>query len=58
MFNQFEPNVKAAQQGEKIEAMKTWCNTMGITATPTILINGYQLPNAYSIEDLQYFLLE
>ncbi len=44
--------------GEAVEAMDKWCNIMEIKATPTILINGYQLPDAYSIEDLQYFLLE
>jgi hypothetical protein len=30
---------------------------MDVHATPTIFINGNQLPDAYSIEDLQYFLL-
>jgi protein-disulfide isomerase len=38
--------------------MDKWCKAMEIHATPTLLINGYQLPDAYSIEDLQYFLLE
>jgi thiol-disulfide isomerase/thioredoxin len=47
-----------AKQGYKIEAMEKWCNAMKISATPTIFINGYQLPDAYGIEDLQYFLLE
>jgi hypothetical protein len=31
---------------------------MGISFKPIIFINGYQLPEAYSIGDLQYFLLE
>jgi protein-disulfide isomerase len=31
---------------------------MKVEATPTIFINGYQLPDAYNIEDLEYFLLE
>ena len=51
-------NGELLQQGTKIEAMGKWCNEMKIKATPTIFINGYQLPDAYSIEDLQYFLLE
>ena len=25
-------------------------------ATPTILVNGYQLPESYKIEDLRYFI--
>jgi len=45
-------------QGDKIEAMDKWCKAMEIGFTPTIFINGHQLPDAYSIEDLQYFLLE
>jgi len=45
-------------QNEKIDAMHKWCKAMEIRATPTIFINGYQLPDAYNIDDLQYFLLE
>ena len=31
-----------------------WCEQMDIGATPTILINGYELPEYYLIEDLKY----
>lgn len=51
-------NGALAKQGNKIEAMDKWCEAMKIEFTPTIFINGYQLPYAYSIEDLQYFLLD
>lgn len=51
-------NGELLEQGKKIEAMDKWCKAMDIQATSTIFINGYQLPDAYSIEDLQYFLLE
>jgi hypothetical protein len=51
-------NGELLQQGNKIEAMQKWCSEIKIEGTPTIFINGYQLPDAYSIEDLQYFLLE
>jgi uncharacterized membrane protein len=51
-------NGELAKQGNKIEAMHKWCEKMDIYATPTIIINDYQLPDAYKIEDLQYFLLE
>lgn len=51
-------NGELLKQGEKIEAMARWCESMGISFTPTIFVNEYQLPDAYSIEDLQYFLLE
>jgi len=51
-------NGELKQQDEKVDAMAKWCKKMGVQFTPTIFINGYQLPDAYSIEDLQYFLLE
>jgi protein-disulfide isomerase len=51
-------NGELLKQGDKIEAMSKWCKAMQINVTPTIFINGYQLPDAYSIEDLEYFLLE
>jgi len=51
-------NGELIKQGDKIEAMDNWCKSMNIQVTPTIYINGYQLPDAYNIEDLQYFLLE
>ena len=51
-------NGELGKQGDKVEAMDKWCNANDITYTPTIFINGQQLPDAYSIEDLQYFLPE
>ena len=51
-------NGQLLKQGHKMEAMNKWCKEMKVEVTPTIFINGYQLPDAYSIEDLQYFLLE
>ena len=51
-------NAELKQQDKKIEAMHSWCKKTDIKFTPTIFINGYHLPDAYSIEDLQYFLLE
>ena len=51
-------NGELLKRGEKVEAMEKWCKAIEIAFTPTIFINGQQLPDAYSIEDLQYFLLE
>jgi len=45
-------------QKDKIIAMDNWCKATNIEFTPTLFVNGLQLPNVYSIEDLQYFLLE
>lgn len=51
-------NGEFTRQGNKIEAMYKWCKSTGINFTPTIFINDYQLPDAYSIGDLQYFLAD
>jgi hypothetical protein len=51
-------NGELQKQTGKIEAMYNWCNKMEIMATPTIFIDGYQLPDAYNVKDLKYFLQE
>lgn len=33
-----------------------WCNKNKITMTPTIFFNGKQIPEEYSMQDLEYFL--
>lgn len=56
--SKYPMNGELLKQGDKMKAMSKWCKQMEVKVTPTIFINGYQLPDAYSIEDLQYFLLE
>jgi uncharacterized membrane protein len=51
-------NGELLQQDTKVDAMRKWVDEVGVRFTPTIFINGYQLPDAYNIADLQYFLLE
>jgi len=34
---------------------ENWKEKTQLRATPTILVNGYQLPENYKIEDLKYF---
>jgi len=34
---------------------KAWRKKTQLRATPTVLLNGYQLPENYKVEDLQYF---
>ena len=38
--------------------MDKWCKTTDIKVTPTIFINGKQMPDVHINEDLQYFLAE
>jgi hypothetical protein len=35
---------------------KPWSEDDVITHTPTIFINGFELPAAYEVEDLKYVL--
>ena len=39
---------------EEFDRHIKWKKVTGISATPTILVNGYQLPTHYAIEDLLY----
>ncbi len=55
--NKYPMNGELELQKNKIETMRAWCNTENITHTPTIFINGYELPKEYSIEDLQEVLI-
>ncbi|MBJ6367253.1 vitamin K epoxide reductase family protein [Snuella sedimenti] len=46
-------NVSLNDQYNEIRAMEEWCKTENITYTPTIFVNGYELPKDYNIEDLK-----
>ncbi|MCD8031423.1 MAG: thioredoxin domain-containing protein [Bacteroides sp.] len=48
-INANDPDVKA-----EFDKHEEWRNRTQISATPTILINGYQLPENYKIEDLAF----
>ncbi|WP_165045627.1 vitamin K epoxide reductase family protein [Dysgonomonas sp. ZJ709] len=39
----------------ELKKHKDWIDKLQIQGTPTILINGYKLPDNYQIEDLRYF---
>jgi protein-disulfide isomerase len=39
----------------EFEKHKAWREKTKMNATPTVLVNGYQLPDNYKVEDLQYF---
>jgi protein-disulfide isomerase len=39
-----------------LEKQREWCRMAEVRYTPTILINGYKLPELYSLEDIKYFL--
>lgn len=49
----YPKNGELARQGDKISAMKEWCNKASIRHTPTFFINGKRLPESYRIEELK-----
>lgn len=51
--SKYPRNGELARQGDKISAMKEWCNKASITHTPTFFINGKRLPESYRIEELK-----
>jgi len=50
------PDVDIARQAARLEAMHAWCIIAGIIYTPSIFVNGYVLPDDYSLEDLKHVL--
>jgi hypothetical protein len=49
-------NGEVDKQAIAVEKMNDWCTKTAITFTPTIFINGYQMPDVYSVKDLKYLL--
>jgi len=47
------PNATASLMAKK---HGEWCSRMGIKVTPTFFIDGYPLPDLYSVEDLKYLI--
>lgn len=48
-------NGELMNQSHKIEQMYNWCQSMKIKGTPTFFINGYELPEHYTISELNNF---
>ncbi|HEX3385715.1 MAG TPA: hypothetical protein VHS53_11025, partial [Mucilaginibacter sp.] len=42
----------------KLDKQKTWCDTVEIKGTPTVLVNGHVLPPVYQLPDLKYMMGE
>ncbi|MGN6395261.1 MAG: vitamin K epoxide reductase family protein [Mucilaginibacter sp.] len=41
---------------KKLDQQKAWCEVAEVAATPTLLVNGYKLPDIYQLPDLRYML--
>ncbi|ASU32968.1 vitamin K epoxide reductase family protein [Mucilaginibacter xinganensis] len=40
----------------KLDKQNDWCKIAEVTSTPTMLLNGYRLPDVYRLPDLKYML--
>ncbi|TDQ11763.1 peptidase C39-like protein [Pedobacter metabolipauper] len=67
-IDRFDNTAKTTENVENVESVesvemalvtakqKAWCNLTEIAFTPTILINGYKLPDPYRLEDIKYLI--
>ena len=55
-FNSLTLNMENPEIEVEFEKHDAWKNKNQLRGTPTVLINGYQLPESYKIEDLRYFI--
>lgn len=54
-FQQYKIDIINEKVQMEFEKHEDWKSQTGLRATPTILVNGYKLPDNYKIEDLKYF---
>ncbi len=40
----------------KLDKQNAWCQLAEIKATPTLLVNGFRLPEVYQLQDIEYLL--
>lgn len=53
-FKYLDLNIETPDVENEFQAHKIWKEKYQLTTTPTILVNGYQLPRYYKIEDLKF----
>jgi len=54
-FKNMSLDVEKQEVETEFQKHETWREKTQLRATPTVLVNGYRLPDNYRIEDLQYF---
>ncbi len=54
-FTKFGFQTASEEVQHEFESHSHWKKTSGLHLTPTILVNGFKLPELYKIEDLKYF---
>lgn len=51
----FDYDLESVEVNRELSKHKEWQFENRLTATPTVLINGYQLPDSYKVEDMRHF---
>ena len=54
-FKQFSLDMENSEIEVEFQKHEVWKTKNQLRGTPTVLVNGYQLPESYKIEDLRYF---
>ena len=54
-FSSLSLNMENPAIEVEFEKHEAWKNKNQLRGTPTVLVNGYQLPESYKVEDLRYF---
>lgn len=54
--NKYTEQLPLEEATEQLKAMNEFCTAERINATPTIFVNGHEMPANYSVADLQYCL--
>ena len=54
-FSSLSLNMENPEIEVEFEKHEAWKKKNQLRGTPTVLINGYQLPESYKVEDLRYF---
>jgi protein-disulfide isomerase/uncharacterized membrane protein len=55
-FKDIHLNIGKKEVEDEFQKHEAWKERTQLRATPTILVNGYQLPDNYKIEDLRYLV--
>ena len=55
LFNDLQLDMSNPAIELEFQKHKSWKEKTQLRATPTVIVNGYKLPENYRIEDLRYF---
>ncbi len=54
-LSKYDLDINCKEVNSEFQKHENWKSLTALSATPTILVNGYKLPDNYKIEDLVYF---